>query len=1110
MATNASGAPDSLSPASRARRGVGRYRAANVPEARRLVRALRRRGSEPRRLSSPPRPEPVTLANCDHEPIHIPGSIQSHGVLLAMEEPALRIRMASINTEERLGVAHEALLGRTLDCALTSESAALVADVCKRSTLRDHNPLKLVAANGGQVFDGILHRSGGLLVVELEPATSSDDLSFGQFYRRVRKSVARLRETQRVLDLAELAAEEVRSLTGFDRVMVYRFAPDASGEVVAESKRDGLESYLGLHYPASDIPAQARRLYTINWLRLIADLGYRPVPIQPTLNPLDEAPLDLSHSVLRSVSPIHVEYLTNMGVRASMSISLVVDEKLWGLVACHHYGPYFVPYEARAASEFLGEALSWQIAARERADTFEQRAASQRVLAKLVERMSASAHPTLDLAGPDSPLPALVSAEASAVSCGGKLASTGPVPSERALRAFIEWLPRVTTDQPFATESLKLDYPEAPDIQVAGVLVAPISSEEKHFVMWFRPEVERTINWGGNPEKTVQLRDGVPRLSPRGSFALWKETVKGHSAPWLPHDLEVAQQLRQGILGGIEQRAAELTKLNDELRASNFAKDEFLATVSHELRTPLNAMLGWLTLLESGELPVTKRAQALETVTRNARAQAQLVEDLLDVSRIISGKMRLDVQPVDPLEVVEAAIATMQPAAAAKGIRIQPILDPNAGPVMGDPSRLQQVLWNLLTNAVKFTPRDGRIQVRLQRVESSVELVVADSGSGIRAEFLPHAFDRFRQSNGAISRSHKGLGLGLSIVKHLVELHGGQVSVMSEGEGKGATFTVRLPIASLRPPALERKDSLSATRSGASAAPAMLEPRPELLGLRMLVVDDEPDARELVTTLLEGNGVEVTAAGSAEEALALLPRILPDILLSDIGMPKMDGYELLQKLRQLPAAEGGRTPAVALTAFARSEDRSRAFLAGFDMYLPKPVDPAELMALIMNLAQRIRGASDGERVTPTAAEQRPARVPAAALPLSDLRVLVVSGEGGTRAEIVRTLANAGALVSVAKGADDALRQLDAQDPDVLVCSLSLPDRSGAALLRELRLLNGHRTTPAVALTRADHPEDAKHAMLNGFQAYCPEAEAHSALVSRIAKLSAWSYRKASS
>jgi two-component system, chemotaxis family, sensor kinase Cph1 len=1069
---------------------------------------MRRRGRESSRVTSIP-PPPVTLANCESEPIHIPGSIQTHGILLAVEEPSLVVRMASVNTGERLGVAHDALIGDTLARVLTADSFALVADVCKRSTLRDHNPLKLTAAQGGQVFDGILHRSGELLLVELEPATTNDDLSFGQFYRRVRKSVARLRETQRVLDLAALAAEEVRILTGFDRVMVYRFAHDASGEVVAEAKRDDLESYLGLHYPASDIPAQARRLYTINWLRLIADLGYKPVPIAPTLNPLDGQALDLSHSVLRSVSPIHVEYLTNMGVKASMSISLVVDEKLWGLVACHHYSPYFVPYEARAASEFLGEALSWQIAARERADAFEHKASSQRVLAKLVERMSASASPTLDLAGPDSPLPALVGATAAAVHCSGKLATTGPAPSHEQLRKFVDWLPTVIGEKPLQTDCLRLEYPDAPELtDIAGVLVAPISIAERHFVMWFRPEVERTINWGGNPEKSVEIKDGIPRLSPRGSFALWKETVKGHSAPWEPHDVEVVQELEQGILGGIEQRAAELTKLNEELRASNFAKDEFLATVSHELRTPLNAMLGWLSLLESGELPLTKRAQAMETVTRNARVQAQLVEDLLDVSRIISGKMRLDVQPVEPMEVVEAALATVQPAASAKGIRLHPVLDPNAGPVMGDPSRLQQVLWNLLTNAVKFTPKDGRIQVRLQRVESSIEIGISDSGTGIRADFLPYVFDRFRQSNGAITRSHKGLGLGLSIVKHLVELHGGQVSVASEGENQGATFTVRLPIASLRPPAIDRS-ALQAPPPGQPGAGLLLEPKPELAGLRMLVVDDEPDARELVTTLLEGNGVEVTAAGSAQEALSLIPRILPDILLSDIGMPQMDGYELIQKLRQLPAANGGRTPAVALTAFARTEDRSRAFLSGFDMFLPKPVDPAELMALVVNLAQRVRG-QDGERMTPSTPVQATVKISAATLPLTDLKVLVVDTETDERAQVVRTLANAGALVSVAKSADDALRQCAAQDPDALICSLTLPDRDGVALLRELRLQNGHRTMPAIALTRAEHPEDAKRAILAGFQGYLARSAAPDGLVPRVAKLAAWSYRKTSS
>ncbi|HWA77075.1 MAG TPA: response regulator [Polyangiaceae bacterium] len=1062
--------------------------------------------------SEPAPPPAVTLANCDQEPIHIPGSIQTHGILLAVDEPELCVRMASVNTGQRLGVEHDALLGRSLDAVLTADSVGMIADVRVRSTLRDHNPLKLVSARSGQVFDGILHRSGGLLLIELEPATSSDDLSFGQFYRRVRKSVARLRETQRVLDLAALAAQEVRNLTGFDRVMVYRFARDASGEVIAEAKRDDLESYLGLHYPASDIPAQARRLYTINWLRLIADVGYQPVPIQPTLNPLDGASLDLSHSVLRSVSPIHVEYLTNMGVKASMSISLVVDEKLWGLVACHHYAPYFVAYEARAASEFLGEALSWQIAARERADAFEHKASSQRVLAKLVERMAASPHPTLELAGPDSPLPNLVSAGSAAVHCGGKFAVTGRAPSERQLRTFVDWLPSVLTDQPLHTEALRLDYPGAPELtDVAGVLVVPISLEDRHFLMWFRPGVERTINWGGNPEKTVEVKDGVPRLSPRGSFALWKETVRGHSAPWEPAELEVVQELKQGILGGIEQRAAELAKLNEELRASNFAKDEFLATVSHELRTPLNAMLGWLTLLESGELPLTKRAKAMETVTRNARVQAQLVEDLLDVSRIISGKMRLDVQPVEPMEVVEAAIATVQPAAAAKGIRLQPILDPNAGPVMGDPGRLQQVLWNLLTNAIKFTPKDGRIQVRLQRVDSSIEIGVSDSGSGIRPEFLPHVFDRFRQSNGTITRSHKGLGLGLSIVKHLVELHGGQVSVASEGEGQGATFTVRLPIASLRPPAISRP--AQANSRGQPGSGTMLEPKAELAGLRMLVVDDEPDARELVTTLLEGNGVEVTAAASAQEALALIPRMLPDILLSDIGMPKMDGYELVQKLRQLPVASGGRTLAVALTAFARSEDRSRAFLSGFDMYLPKPVDPAELMALVMTLNQRLRAEQTGERITPTldaSPTPPPSKLPAATLPLSELKVLVVDAESDDRAELVRTLAKAGALTSVAKSADDALRQSATLDPDVLVSSMSLPDRDGAALLRDLRLQNGHRTMPAIALTPTGSREEARRAVLAGFQAHVPRESALDGLVARIAKLAAWSHRNTSS
>lgn len=379
-----------------------------------------------------------------------------------------------------------------------------------------------------------------------------------------------------------------------------------------------------------------------------------------------------------------------------------------------------------------------------------------------------------------------------------------------------------------------------------------------------------------------------------------------------------------------------------ELEVAHRMKDDFLATISHELRTPLNAILGWARMLREGAFSEDKARRALETIERNARVQAQLIEDLLDVSRIISGKLRLEVAPVDVGCVVMNAVETVRPAASAKEITLRQSVDPDVGTIMGDANRLQQVVWNLLTNAVKFTNKGGSVEVIVERQDSSVMISVRDDGHGIDPEFLACVFERFRQAK--TERRQGGLGLGLAIVRHLVELHGGTARAESGGLGKGATFTVFLPISAAqsasrveRPPAL-------------TLAPA---PGPELLGalhgVRILVVDDESDARELLEEMLSRCHATVWGASSAEEALRLIEERRPDMLVSDVGMPGQDGYQLIQKVRALPADQGGRMPAVALTAYARVEDRMKALVAGFNMHVPKPVEPAELLAVLTNL-----------------------------------------------------------------------------------------------------------------------------------------------------------------
>ncbi len=376
-------------------------------------------------------------------------------------------------------------------------------------------------------------------------------------------------------------------------------------------------------------------------------------------------------------------------------------------------------------------------------------------------------------------------------------------------------------------------------------------------------------------------------------------------------------------------------------------KDEFLATLSHELRTPLGAILGWAQVIAARPMEGEELLRAVQVIERNARAQTRLIEDLLDMSRITSGKVRLDVQPVEPAAFIEAALETVRPGADAKRIRLEQVLDPKAGPISGDPGRLQQVIWNLLSNAIKFTPAGGKVQVVLARVNSHIEISISDSGIGIRPEFLPHVFDRFRQADGSTTRRHGGLGLGLAIAKHLVELHGGSLKAHSAGESRGATFIVDLPLTAVHraQPAPERAHPGSAAQA---PPPATL---PDLRGLTVLAVDDQPDARDLLKRVLEDAGARVLTAASVQEALALVKREKPHVLVSDIGLPEADGYDLIRELRALGPGRGD-IPAIALTAFARSEDRTKVLRAGFRMHVSKPVEPAELCVAVANVAGR--------------------------------------------------------------------------------------------------------------------------------------------------------------
>jgi len=399
----------------------------------------------------------------------------------------------------------------------------------------------------------------------------------------------------------------------------------------------------------------------------------------------------------------------------------------------------------------------------------------------------------------------------------------------------------------------------------------------------------------------------------------------------------------------LERRTAEALeetrKARRQAEVASRMKDEFLATISHELRTPLTAIMGWVRMLRSGLLSQDRVEQALEVIDRNVRSQAQLIEDLLDISRITMGKLRLDVRPVQPATVINAAVDALRFAAEARNIRIQTVLDSHAGPVAGDFERLQQVVWNLLSNAIKFTPKNGRVQMVLERVNSHIEIRISDNGRGIKPDFLPFIFERFSQAETGTTRLQGGLGMGLAISKAIVELHGGNITAFSEGEGKGSTFTVSIPVMPVS------KQSASIERVHPRAwTEISLECPPEISGLKVLVVDDDADTCELIRFVLEQCGGVVTTVADAESAMEAFHATRPAIMISDIGLPEVDGYELLRRIREDERQTGRKTPAVALTAFARIEDRVKALAAGYQMHVAKPVEPGELLTIVASLS----------------------------------------------------------------------------------------------------------------------------------------------------------------
>jgi two-component system, chemotaxis family, sensor kinase Cph1 len=736
------------------------------------------------------------LASLKQPSINILTKIQSHGVLLVLQEPDLTVLQVSNNTQMAFGLAPELVLGQPLDQILDEFQVDQFKAGLQADNLDSINPSKVWVRKTGDnylVFDAVFHRSAdGCLVLELEPAQTNETIPFLSFYHLAKASIGQLSATANLHAFGEIVVGEVRKVTGFDRVMLYKFDEDGHGEVIAEAKLPELESYFGLHFPESDIPQPARKMFLSNWIRVIPNARDEAVELVPAKNPLTDRPTDLTHSILRSAFPCHTEYLHNMGVGASLTISLIKDGHLWGIIACHHQTPKLVPYELRKACEFLGQVIFAEISTSEEVADHNYRSKLAHVQSVLIDRMSRSDNFIEGLVDREPNLLDLVDAQGAAICFGGTWTTSGQTPAEEELNYLVQWLSKNVEDEVFATDSLPLIYSDAHRFKdvASGLLAIPLS--RRSYVLWFRPEVIQTVNWGGDPNNAYQVEssNGTVRLCPRKSFELWKETVQLHSLAWKTVEVQAALELRKAIVNIVLRQAEELALLANDLERSNAELKKFAYVASHDLQEPLNQVANYVQLLEMRYADQLDQ-DAIEFIgfaVEGVNQMQTLIDDVLIYSKV-------DILGIEwGLTPLETALNRSLSHLRSRISETEAIVTFDPMPtIVADSTQLMQLFQNLIANAIKFRKPDQTplIHISVNRQEDDWLFSIADNGIGIDPQFFDRIFVIFQRLH--TRDEYPGSGMGLTICKKIVECHRGKIWLTST-PGQGTTFSFTIPV----------------------------------------------------------------------------------------------------------------------------------------------------------------------------------------------------------------------------------------------------------------------------------------------------------------------------
>lgn len=878
--------------------------------------------------------------HCEDEPIHIPESIQGYGYLFALDRDRGRIEIVSENIGDFLEPGTDVIGRGFFDLLDPAEATfAFLEETFERARQRPTRlPVQIrfrpdmVRAGHSTDFLAVVYDSADRFIIELEPAAGFRELYSAQHYLRLYAvSVApKFKMLQSLAEMAQEIVDTIRYVTGMDRVVLYRFNDDHSGKVIAESRVDDIESYLDVYYPASDIPAQARELYKKNWVRITPDVDLEPSNLYPSAGDAGRAPLDMTHSILRTLSPIHRQYVRNQGLRASMSMSLVTHDRLWGMISCHSRQATYVPQNVRLECENISQLFSWHLYAKEEELAHRKRQRIDDAANRMLSYISSNRPISRVFRENEQEVLEILDADGFVYHSPAEVVSLGEIPDIEVVRQIYRHA-AAAHNRPFVTTDVSRVVDPGDGLgDIRGVLLVPLLEQGDHFTAWFRKEQRLVQKWAGAPEEKSANASKRDRLMPRSSFEVHVREVSGFSRAWDDSVVDMAERFNRVFTAYALETQERMRRNISDLRKQDEYKNAFLATLAHELRNPLGPISAGLAVLEASPAPSAGN-EVIDRMKRQVGHMKTMIEDLMQVARITNGKVRLDQEVLDLRDIVREVLAGIDPQVSEKNHTLTVDLPAEALPVCGDRTRLGQVFFNLLNNATKYTDSGGHIQVRARLIDDQVAVIIKDDGVGIEPENVELIFAMFTQIDAQSDRTRGGIGIGLTLAERLVALHGGTISARSEGLGHGAEFEVRLP----------------AEASGVSAIgqeAAAPEPKAASVRKRVLVVDDVEDIVATYKVLLEIYGYEVETASAADQAAAVFARFQPQVALLDIGMPDTDGYELCRILTALPG--GSDCVFYSQSGWGKERDFQRSREAGFREHLVKPLEPDRLRELL--------------------------------------------------------------------------------------------------------------------------------------------------------------------